>query len=259
MSKLFSSKKFFLKPIKQTLNNDYINQSMQNIIDPYTKQPQGISNNFSAFNKNNITVDYPRHYSPPGRSVQSLPPISNKFRKSNNSQKKSVKSLGNSNSTRNLFSQSLFGPAGNKQLEREKTQVNILENNLDENKNSLNSIEELDDITTKRNLNKLNNNNNNKITQINNITNINIHIYQGNSTFDQSSPNKIESLEKNEVIQNNIPIIPELKNYQNEISNSIINNNIKSNQPNSSSLIGNAGLSIMNSNIKNIIFSHMKK
>jgi len=161
MSKLFSSKKFFLKPIKQTLNNDYINQSMQNIIDPYTKQPQGISNNFSAFNKNNITVDYPRHYSPPGRSVQSLPPISNKFRKSNNSQKKSVKSLGNSNSTRNLFSQSLFGPAGNKQLEREKTQVNILENNLDENKNSLNSIEELDDITTKRNLNKLNNNNNN--------------------------------------------------------------------------------------------------
>ena len=251
MSKLFSSKKFFLKPIKQTLNNDYINQSMQNIIDPYTKQSQGISNNFSSFNKNNVTVDYPRHFSPPGRSVQSLPPISNKFRKSNNSQKKSVKSLGNSNSTRNLFSQSLFGPAGNKQLEREKTQVNILENNLDENKNSLNSIEELDDITTKRNLNKLNNNNN-KITQINNITNINIHIYQGNSTLDQSSPNKIESLEKNEVIQNNIPIIPELKNYQNEISNSIINNNIKSNQikPNSSSLIGNAGLSIMNSNIK---------
>ena len=37
MSKLFSSKKFFLKPIKQTLNNDYINQSMQNIIDPYNK------------------------------------------------------------------------------------------------------------------------------------------------------------------------------------------------------------------------------
>ena len=230
MSKLFSSKKFFLKPIKQTLNNDYINQSMQNIIDPYTKQPQGISNNFSAFNKNNITVDYPRHYSPPGRSVQSLPPISNKFRKSNNSQKKSVKSLGNSNSTRNLFSQSLFGPAGNKQLEREKTQVNILENNLDDNKNGLNSIEELDDINTGTNLNKLNNTSNNKITQINNITNINIHIYQGNSTLDQNSPNKIGALEKSEVIPNNIPIIPELKNYQNEIPNTITNNNIKNNQ-----------------------------
>jgi len=263
MSKLFSSKKFFLKPIKQTLNNDYINQSMQNIIDPYTKQSQGISNNFSSFNKNNITVDYPRHFSPPGRSVQSLPPISNKFRKSNNSQKKSVKSLGNSNSTRNLFSQSLFGPTGNKQLEREKTQVNILENNLDDNKNSLNSIEELDDINTGTNLNKLNNTSNNKITQINNITNINIHIYQGNSTLDQNSPNKISALEKNEVIPNNIPIIPELKNYQNEIPNTITNNNIKNNQikTNSSSLIGNTGLSIMNPNIKktNNIPSYLNK
>ena len=91
MSKLFSSKKFFLKPIKQPTTNDYLNQSMQNMIDPYTKQPSNVNNNFSSFNKNNITMEYPRHYSPPGRSVQSLPPISNKFRKSNNSQKKSVK------------------------------------------------------------------------------------------------------------------------------------------------------------------------
>ena len=181
MSKLFTSKKFFLKPIKQQSSNDYINQSMQNINDPYSKQPSGISNNFSSFNKNNMTVEYPRHHSPPGRSMQSLPPISNKFRKSNNSQKKSVKSLGNSNSTRNLFSQSLFGPTGKKQFEREKTQVNIMDNNLNnENKNNnLNSIDELDDISTRHNLDKLNNTNN-KITQINNITNINIHIYQSN-------------------------------------------------------------------------------
>ena len=264
MSKLFASKKYFLKPLKQPLNNDHINQSMQNIIDPYTKQSQNINSNFSPFNKNNITVEYPRHYSPPGRSVQSLPPIPDKFRKSNNSQKKPIKSLGNSNSTRNLFSQGLLGPVGNKQLEREKTQVNILENNLEGNKNDLNRIEELEDITTRQNINKMNNNsNNNKITQINNITNINIHIYQSNSNLEQNSPKKIEDLEKNEIISGNNTIIPEFKNYQNEIPNPIINNNIKNNQNKlgPSSLIGKAGISIMNSNIKktNNISSYLNK
>ena len=152
MSKLFSSKKFFLKPIKQSSNNNNINQSMQNIIDPYSEQSQGINNNFSSFNRNNITVEYPRHYSPLNRSVQSLPPISGKNR-NNNTHKKPVKSLGNSNSTRNILSQSLFSPIGNRQLEREKTQVNIMEKNLNEDNNNLNNIDELDDITTKRNMN----------------------------------------------------------------------------------------------------------
>ena len=50
MSKLFSSKKLILKPIRQTMNNDYLNQSMQNIIEPYTKGSQSINSNFSSFN-----------------------------------------------------------------------------------------------------------------------------------------------------------------------------------------------------------------
>ena len=263
MSKLFSSKKFFLKPIKQKSSVDYINQSMQNINEPYSKQSQGINSNFSSFNKNNMTVDYPRHLSPPGRSMQSLPPISNKFRKSNNSQKKSIKSLGNSNSTRNLFSQSLFGPTSKKQFEREKTQVNILENNLNENKNNnLDSIDELDDISTRHNLNKLNNNN--KITQINNITNINIHIYQSNinSNLEQNSnkqKDNIENIDNNEMplVNKNNQIINEIKNYQNENPNLFINNNnniIKNNQQrqNPSSLMGNTGMSIINSTSNNL-------
>ena len=245
MSKLFSSKKFFLKPIKQSSNNNNINQSMQNIIDPYSEQSQGINNNFSSFNRNNITVEYPRHYSPLNRSVQSLPPISGKNR-NNNTHKKPVKSLGNSNSTRNILSQSLFSPIGNRQLEREKTQVNIMEKNLNEdNNNNLNNIDELDDITTKRNMNKLNNN---KITQINNITNINIHIYQSNSNLEQNSSKKIDPFEKNDILPGNTPIISGFTNYQNEFPNQILNNKNNQTKTNSSSLIGNVGMSIINSN-----------
>ena len=260
MSKLFTSKKLFLKPLKQQSSNDYINQSMQNMNDPYLKQPVGISNNFSSFNKNNMTVEYPRHHSPPGRSMQSLPPINNKFRKSNNSQKKSVRSLGNSNSTRNLFSQNFFGITGKKQFEREKTQVNILDNNLNnENKiNNLNSIDELEDIGTKHNLDKLNKN---KITQINNITNINIHIYQSNlnSNLEQNANKKLENIDNNEMplANKNNQIITEIKNYQNENPNLFLNNNnniIKNNQQrqNPSSLIGNTGMSIINSTSNNL-------
>ena len=244
MSKLFSSKKFFLKPIKQSSNNNNINQSMQNIIDPYSEQSQGINNNFSSFNRNNITVEYPRHYSPLNRSVQSLPPISGKNR-NNNSHKKSIKSLGNSNSTRNILSQSLFSPIGYRQLEREKTQVNIMEKNLNEDNNNLNNIDELDDITTKRNMNKLNNN---KITQINNITNINIHIYQSNSNLEQNSSKKIDPFEKNDILPGNTPIISGFTNYQNEFPNQILNNKNNQTKTNSSSLIGNVGMSIINSN-----------
>ena len=244
MSKLFSSKKFFLKPIKQSSNNNNINQSMQNIIDPYSEQSQGINNNFSSFNRNNITVEYPRHYSPLNRSVQSLPPISGKNR-NNNSHKKSVKSLGNSNSTRNILSQSLFSPIGYRQLEREKTQVNIMEKNLNEDNNNLNNIDELDDITTKRNMNKLNNN---KITQINNITNINIHIYQSNYNLEQNSSKKIDPFEKNDILPGNTPIISGFTNYQNEFPNQIFNNKNNQTKTNSSSLIGNVGMSIINSN-----------
>ena len=141
MSKLFSSKKLILKPIRQTMNNDYLNQSMQNIIEPYTKGSQSINSNFSSFNKNNITMDYSRHYSPQGKSFQSLPPINDKNRKNNNSQKKAQKRLNNSSSTQNLYSQSIFGPNTIKKLEREKTEINVIENNFEKKKRELNSIE----------------------------------------------------------------------------------------------------------------------
>jgi len=154
--------------------------------------------------------------------------------------------LSNSNSSKNLYSQSLFGLPNKKSFEREKTQINILENNFDPNKNNLNRIEELDDIDTGTNLNKLKNN----ITQINNITNINIHIYQGNSGLNPTQDKEIENIKKNEIIPKNSPIITEFKNLQNDAQNLISNNNINNKNIISPSLIGNAGLSIMNSNPK---------
>ena len=264
MSKLFSSKKFILKPLKQTLSNDYLNQSAQNIIDPYTKDSSGISSNFSSFNKNNITVEYPRHYSPSGKSVQSLPPITSKVRK-NTSQKKNIKTLSNSNSSKNLYSQSLFGPAGKKPLEREKTQINIIDNNLEGNKNELDCIQELDDLNTGTGVGKINNG----VTQINNITNINIHIYQSNNNDNSNTNKAIENIGKNELIHKNVPIITEFNNNQNENPNSIFNSNINginnsfqkslfktkqnvSNNNYPSSLMGNVGLSIINSNNQNL-------
>ena len=279
MSKLFSSKRYFLKPIKQTINNDYLNQSFENMIDSYKKENPNIIKSFSSSNPNNITMEYPRHYSPSGKSFQSLPPISIKKRINNNSQKKPIKVLNNSNSTKNLYSQSLLGPGNKKPLEREKTQVNIIENNLGNNKSELNSIVELDDLNTGTGIkkNKLNNNGNG-VTQINNITNINIHIYQTNTNNEnrkQNSNNQdINNIENNnEILAESSPIVTEFNRYQNETPN-IINNNLKdinnsfqnslfktkqstSNNSFSSSLMGNAGLSIINTNtIKNneIIF-----
>ena len=120
-----------------------------------------------------------------------------------------------------------------------------MEKNLNEDNNNLNNIDELDDITTKRNMNKLNNN---KITQINNITNINIHIYQSNSNLEQNSSKKIDPFEKNDIFPGNTPVISGFTNYQNELPNQILNNKNNQTKTNSSSLIGNVGMSIINSN-----------
>ena len=253
MSKLFSGKRYFLKPIKQPSTNETY-QSMQDILDLYNKNQPGISNNFSSFNKNNITVDYPKHYSPSFRSPVSLPPISGKNRRSNNSQKKPItKKLGNSNSSTNLYSQSLFGPGAKKQLEREKTQINVIENNLGQNKNNLDTLNQIDKLNNGQNLNN--------ITQINNITNINIHIYQGNT-------NKENDINKDNIIRKNETVIPEANNFANDnIINdtmSTIQNPIfkgKQNKLNngSSSLIGNAGMSIISPNLNNLNNTNIKK
>ena len=248
MQKLFSNKRYFLKPIKGENNNDsYNNKGLKEMLDPFTKESLEMKNNFSSFNKNNITVDYQKHYSPPSyRSPVSLPPISGKNRRSNNSQKRPLtKKLISSNSSNNLNSQSLFGPGAKKQLEREKTEVALIDENLKQNKNNLNNMNQIE------NLNSNNSQNLGNITQINNITNINIHIYQQNSNKTVDNIN-----EDDQLMQKNNKIINETNNYT-------INNNenmstlqsplyrIKQSKLNSgsSSLIGNVGMSIINSSI----------
>ena len=242
MSKLFSGKRYFLKSIKQNNNEPYSNQSMKEIIDSYSNSPPGISNNFSSFNKNNVTLDYPKHYSPNNRSPVSLPPISGKIRRANNSQKKPItKKLVTSNSSSNLYSQSLFGPPAKKTLEREKTEVALIKNNLDrENKNNLNTINQMEKLNNSQNLNN--------ITQINNITNINIHIYQGNAN------KTVDNINENELIQKSDTLI---NNSNNNLDNDTINTvnplykvrQNKFNNNGSSSLISNAGMSIINQSL----------
>ena len=242
MSKLFSGKRYFLKSIKQNNNEPYSNQSMKEIIDSYSNSPPGISNNFSSFNKNNVTLDYPKHYSPNNRSPVSLPPISGKIRRTNNSQKKPItKKLVTSNSSSNLYSQSLFGPPAKKTLEREKTEVALIKNNLDrENKNNLNTINQMEKLNNSQNLNN--------ITQINNITNINIHIYQGNAN------KTVDNINENELIQKSDTLI---NNSNNNLDNDTINTvnplykvrQNKFNNNGSSSLISNAGMSIINQSL----------
>ena len=242
MSKLFSGKRYFLKSIKQNNNEPYSNQSMKEIIDSYSNSPPGISNNFSSFNKNNVTLDYQKHYSPNNRSPVSLPPISGKIRRTNNSQKKPItKKLVTSNSSSNLYSQSLFGPPAKKTLEREKTEVALIKNNLDrENKNNLNTINQMEKLNNSQNLNN--------ITQINNITNINIHIYQGNAN------KTVDNINENELIQKSDTLI---NNSNNNLDNDTINTvnplykvrQNKFNNNGSSSLISNAGMSIINQSL----------
>ena len=52
MSKLFSGKRYFLKPIKQSNNADsFVNQSMQDILGPYTKTSQELATIFHLSTK----------------------------------------------------------------------------------------------------------------------------------------------------------------------------------------------------------------
>ena len=248
MQKLFSNKRYFLKPIKGENNNDsYNNKGLKDMLDPFTKESLEIKNNLSSFNKNNITVDYQKHYSPPSyRSPVSLPPISGKNRRSNNSQKRPLtKKLVNSNSSNNLNSQSLFGPGAKKQLEREKTEVALIEQNLKQNKNNMNNLNQIENLNN-------NSQNLNNITQINNITNINIHIYQ------QNSNKTVDNINEDQIIPKDNKIINETNNYTiNNINNENLSTlqsplyRVKQNKINngSSSLIGNAGMSIINSSI----------
>ena len=260
MSKLLNGKKYSLKLLKKKNNNNlYTNKSIQDIIDSYRNNSLGISTNFTSFDQNKANIDSPKYYSPNKKSQVSLPPISDKNRKPNKSQIKSVrKKILNSNSSTNLYSQSILDSESKKHLEREKTQVTLIENNLEKNKNSTNNINQSEKKDNEQNLNN--------ITKINNITNINIHIYQRDINRTKDNINKDELNKKNDFLLNNI------NTFSNDIN---LNNDIMSNPQNSlpiinpnkinngsSSLLSNVGMSIINQNLsenKNIYNKKDKK
>ena len=109
MSKLFSGKKYFLKPVKLIPNKNIMtNKSIpEEITELYSKKDQSTTQNIPnpTQNINNSAFNYPKHYSPSNRSPVSLPPISGKNRKLTNSQQKyNSKKLGVSNSSANIYS-----------------------------------------------------------------------------------------------------------------------------------------------------------
>ena len=231
MSKLIFNKKCFIKQISNlNKENNNINKNIENIIGNSQKDVPFLNNN--NINKNDITLEIQKHYSPPSlRSPILLPKIQNPFKKVNNSQKKiNPKIITGANSFANLNHPSIFGIPQSKLMKKDKTQISILENQ------------------------KVNNNkllqNNSEVQQINNITNINIHIYSNN----KSNSNQADDNLKNDMIKtklnitnNNISLTP-INNKQNEEKvNNEINNTINNIE------------NINNRDNKNIIFSYKYK
>ena len=262
MSKLFSGKKYFLKPVKLIPNKNIMtNKSIpEEITELYSKKDQSATQNIPnpTQNINNSAFNYPKHYSPSNRSPVSLPPISGKNRKLTNSQQKyNSKKLGVSNSSANIYSASLFGQNNKKILKRDKTQVHILNNDENEDLN----IDKLDqnlNYENKENELKQNssNNNLNNITQINNITNINIHIHSGGTN------KTVDNINNRELMKN----LNEESNYNNNLNNvNILQNPLYTGIKNqkatfsnvTSSIMANNGLSILNNNPK--LFPNMSQ
>ena len=156
MSKLFA----------KSYRTNNINKSVQDIIDLYSQ-----NNSYIANNHNNITVDYPRHYSPTNRSPPLLPSITNLKANSNRgiTNDKKIPNEGNilSSMGSNIVN-------SGQRLKRDKTQIMLLQNN------------------------------NGILPQINNITNINIHIYQ--NMHNNHNLNNSVSYNKNKKIKGNIKV-----------------------------------------------------
>ena len=251
-------KKLFLKSNQlSNINNSlYLNQETlkpdtnQNII-----EKSDLNNNNNSFlqNKNNITIDYPKNYPHAfTKSPLELPKIQNQKKtiNVNNTKMSGIKRIMISNSSTNVYSQNLFGLQSNKKvLKKDKTQINILNENVNLNNNnnisnddinykSNNIIKDSNDISLfKRKLKSPNN--------INNITNINIHIY--------SNKNK----ENGETIQRNTGNANEnkMKNI-NITSRDIINKPLNNIQLNNAFNRNNSTIeTISNINNKNNIFN----
>ena len=214
----FGKKKLFIKQFSD-LNNEGIlnlNRSVENnlLLENYSKGSSYLNNINNI--KNDITEESQKHFSPPSiRSPVLLPKISNIFKKTNNSQKKSLpKIMAVSSSFSNLNPQGIFKVPHDlgKILKKDKTEISVLENEETNNKLLNNNL-----------------NINNNVQQINNITNINIHIYSNNSKEnDDNFKDEIITSKLNNT-NNTISSNSRLDNKQNQdiiTNNSLINNTI---------------------------------
>ena len=187
MSKIFqtnnASSKLFTRSYRA--NNQNLNQSVQDIIDLYSQ-----NNNSYMNNRNNITVDYPRHYSPPSyRSPGALPLVTT--RKNNLSQERALQRV-------NVKQQPVF------KNQNESTILTRLGSNIINN-NSLNLQRLKRDKTEIMLVGAQNNNNGNLLPHINNITNINIHIYP-NHPQQNVQPSLYVNNKKRRMLRGNIKI-----------------------------------------------------
>ena len=72
MSKPFQRQKLLSKPYNEATNN--LNKSVQELLNLYSNQNKMYLKNIST-NKNNISVDSPKHFSPTYRTPISLPSL----------------------------------------------------------------------------------------------------------------------------------------------------------------------------------------
>jgi len=226
MLKQLNNKMHFLKSIKEEDSNDYSygNKEQKDMIDPYTKGSLEMIKQY--FDNNTLT-----------------PSISKKNLRSNNSQKRSMpKKLFTSNYSKYLNPQNLFGAENKKKKKSEKTGANLINENLNQNKNKINNLNGIKKITNKYYINQQNQN---KI------------LYNTNKNSLIKKDNTIIYKSNNIIINNNFNI--NLNNLQNPLFRA------KKNKLNKgySQIISNAGMLIINPNIidlkiKNIYDKNVK-
>ena len=193
----------FLKAIKEENSNDYsyVKKDQKYMIDPYTK--------------GSLEVIKQHLYSP-----ALTPSISKKNHRSNNSQKRPMsKKMFISNNSKYLNSQNLFGSQDKKYLKSEKTEANLINENLDQIKNKINNLNRIKTITNiyhinQKNLNKILDNIN-KIPLINNDY---AKIYDSNNNIINNN------LNNNNMNNLQNPLFRAKKNKVNNGSSQIISN-----------------------------------
>ena len=267
MSKLFSGKKLFLKPIitlnKSTHSMDqYIDETIGicSLNNNNINNPLSISNN-----TNNITLDYLNHYSPKNRSPISLPPINKNTPKLTQSQKKSQKvnnSLFNKATPKKLLSKYAKNKDENNKVSnmanlniyihsegKNEELKNINSMTIDQNKNNhiqkKNIYSSLFSNYKENNMNKISNDKNLIMNRINK-NKLNKLINNESSLKDNKikiNYNKTENDSESKIVKNSF-----LFNNNTINNSSINNNNIRSNNNSN-----NNNISSNNVTSKNII------